>query len=414
MQGEGRFWEVFEVKGDFQMSDNEKNVERPGERGRRKKRRGRRNTMDGYVSTLGKPPGTLSVSPDARETEVMLLAYRKGEMTETTWKGAKKAKKLKEEYPVLWINVAGLGDLKRIQEVGEAFGVHSLALEDVVNTHQRPKLDEYGDDVFWVARLPGLQEGRFQSQQVSLYLAEGVVITFVEEPNEVFELIRDRIRNGKGRVRGEGADYLAYAVMDAVVDHFFPMLEILGEEIEGLEERVVENPGMEIIREIHNLKRKTTAFRRAVWPLRGVFNKLLTGEGVHFQESTRIYLRDVSDHVFGVLDMLESQRELSSGLLEVYLSSNGNRMNEIMKVLTMIATVFIPLSFIAGLYGMNFKTEISPLNMPELGWYWGYPFVLVVMMAVAGGLMWFFKKKGWWGRARLSRARPAQVEGSES
>lgn len=365
--------------------------------------------MDGYISTLGKPPGTLSVSPDARETEVMLLAYRKGEMTETTWKGPKKARKLKEEYPVLWINVAGLGDLKRIQEVGEAFGVHSLALEDVVNTHQRPKLDEYGDDVFWVARLPGLEGKRFQTQQVSLYLAEGVVITFVEEPNEVFELIRDRIRNSKGRVRGEGADYLAYAVMDAVVDHFFPMLEILGEEIEGLEERVVENPGMEIIREIHNLKRKTTAFRRTVWPLRGVFNKLLTGEGDRFQESTRIYLRDVSDHVFGVLDMLESQRELSSGLLEVYLSSNGNRMNEIMKVLTMIATMFIPLSFIAGLYGMNFKTEISPLNMPELGWYWGYPFVLGLMATVAGGLMWFFKKKGWWGGAR-----PAEGERAES
>jgi magnesium transporter len=210
-------------------------------------------------------------------------------------------------------------------------------------------------------------------------------------------------------VRGEEADYLAYAVMDAVVDHFFPMLETLGEEIEGLEERVVENPGMEIIREIHSLKRKTTAFRRAVWPLRGVFNKLLTGEGSRFQESTRIYLRDVSDHVFGVLDMLESQRELSSGLLEVYLSSNGNRMNEIMKVLTMIATMFIPLSFIAGLYGMNFKTEISPLNMPELGWYWGYPFVLGLMATVAGGLMWFFKKKGWWGRAR-----PAEGERAES
>lgn len=369
-----------------------------GSRGKRKQRRVK--TAEKLAPTVGRPPGTLEADPHAQPTEVSMIAYRKGELVETKWKGAKEAKKLQDQYPVLWVQVVGFGDLPQFREVGEAFKVHPLALEDVIHTHQRPKLDEFGEDVFWVARLPHLQGDEIETQQVSLYLGEGVVISFHEKPDEVFEVIRDRLRNGKGRLRGLGADYLAYAVMDTTVDHFFPVMESLSDRIEVLEERVVWNPGMNVVRDVHKIKRSIMSLRRAIWPLRGVCNKLITQDVGRFGQETKVYLHDLSDHVFGVLDLLETHRELGSSLLEIYLSSNGNRMNEIMKVLTMIATVFIPLSFIAGLYGMNFKGEKSPLNMPELDWYWGYPFVLALMGAVAAAFVWFFKKKGWLGGER--------------
>jgi len=375
---------------------------------------------------VGRPPGTLVRDPMAAPTKISVIAYKKGELVETTWKNEKEVKKLQQEYPVLWINVVGLGDIEALKQLGQAFGMHPLALEDVVNTHQRPKLEEYKQDVFWVARLPHYlrakpsagkgdeeHEELLSSQmpdsgvdirfsQISVYFGDGFVLSFNEEPNEVYESIRDRLRNAGGRIRGGGADYLTYALMDAVVDQYYPALDSLSEKIEILEEIVVSKPSKSTVREIYNTKRRLMLLRRNVWPLREVFGKLLTQNLGRFNNETKIYLRDVSDHVYGVLNLLEYYRELGTGLLEVYLSSNGNRMNEIMKVLTMIATVFLPLSFIAGVYGMNFKGEKSPFNMPELDWYFGYPFAIGLMLLVSAAFFVFFKKKGWLNEPEIS------------
>ncbi len=359
-----------------------------------------------HASRAGRPPGVLVQDPSARPTEVSVIAYRKNELTETSWKNEKQVNTLRNEYPVLWVNVSGLKDHEILTNIAKYFGLHPLALEDIANTHQRPKLDEYGQDVLWVARLPRLVKrgpagsnlpGDVEFLQVAVYLGDGFVLTFSEEPNEVHEIIRDRLRNAGGRIRESEADYLAYAVMDVVVDQYYPVLDALSEEIEAMEEMVVSGPQKSAVKEIYSAKRKLMALRRSIWPLRDVFGRLLTVGGSRFKDETKVYLRDVADHVLWVINMLEFYRELGSGLLEVYLSSNGNRMNEIMKILTMIATVFLPLTFIAGIYGMNFKGDISPYNMPELDWYFGYPLALGLMAAVAVAFTVFFKRKGWLG-----------------
>jgi magnesium transporter len=269
-----------------------------------------------------------------------------------------------------------------------------LALEDAVNTHQRPKVEEYDDHLFVVALMVDAN-GSADTEQVAFFIGEGYVITFQERPGDCFENVRDRIRKATGRIRTAGADYTAYALLDAIVDGYFPALEKMGDRLEVLEDRVIGTPESGNITELHDLKRDLLLLRRAIWPHREVFNTLIRDEHPLIAKETKLFLRDCYDHTVQLMDIVETYREMASGLVDVHISSVSVKLNEVMKVLTIVATVFIPLSFIASVYGMNFDRETSPWNMPELGWYLGYPFALLLMCASAAGLLWYIWKKGW-------------------
>jgi magnesium transporter len=292
---------------------------------------------------------------------------------------------------VTWINVDGLHQVDVLEKLGNCYGLHSLVLEDILTTDQRPKMEDYGNYLYVVLQMihDRGKGNRLEAEQVSLILGPNFLFSFQESPGDVFDPIRERLRSGKGRVRRMGADYLAYALLDAVVDYYFVILEKLGERIEVLEEILVTHPQTETLQEIHRLKREMIFLRKAVWPLREVISGLERGESSLVQKATQIYLRDVYDHVIQVMDSVETFRDMLSGMLDIYLSSISNRMNGIMKVLTVIATVFMPLTFLAGVYGMNFK------YMPELEWRWGYPAVWCVMILVGMLMLLTFKKKRW-------------------
>ncbi|KAF5087558.1 magnesium/cobalt transporter CorA [Methanoculleus horonobensis] len=290
---------------------------------------------------------------------------------------------------VTWIDVDGVHDTGVIQTVGDAVGIHPLTLEDIANTHQRPKIEDYGDYLYVAVRMLAPGDGEFHSEQVSLVLGRGYVVSFQEHPGDVFERIRERLRAGAGRLRSERADYLFYALLDAIVDGYFSVIEVFGERIEVVEEEVVAEPDRETLQAIYSLKRSLIALRRSVWPLREAVAQLERGESPLIGEPTLFYLRDVYDHVIEVAETVETYRDTMSGTLDVYLSSQSSRMNEIMKVLTVIATIFIPLTFIAGVYGMNFA------YMPEISHPWGYPLALASMAAVAVAMLVYFRKKGW-------------------
>jgi magnesium transporter len=289
--------------------------------------------------------------------------------------------------------VTGLADVSIIEAIGDAFDLHDLTLEDVINVYQRPKFEAYEDHAFIVMRMPTPDN---RTEQVSLFLGKGYVLTFQERPGDCFDPVRERIRRAAGRIRGQGAGYLAYALIDAVIDGYFPMIEAIGEDVEELEDDVIGRPAPEQVDRLHHIKRELLMVRRAIWPTRDMVNALIRDGSRHVDESTRIYLRDCYDHTIQLMDIIETYREITSGLLDVYLSSLSTRMNEVMKLLTIIATIFIPLGFVAGLYGMNFDRG-SPWNMPELGWRYGYFFALGVMAAIALGLLFWFWRRGWIG-----------------
>ncbi len=296
-----------------------------------------------------------------------------------------------ESEVVTWVDVDGVHDTALLEQFGKALGLHSLVLEDIVNTSQRPKLEDFGSYIFVALKMImyDRKSRTVSSEHVSLILGDGYVLSFQEDPGDVFEPIRARIRTGKGRIRKARADYLFYALIDAVVDYYFEVLEQLGDDIEDLEQEVVERATPDTLRGVHNLKREMILLRRSVWPVREAVNMLVRDESDLVTDSTRIFLRDLYDHTIQVIDTVETFRDILSGLLDVYLSSISNRMNEIMKVLTIMSSIFIPLTFIVGVYGMNFK------YMPELDWSWGYPSVWIVMILSALGLLRLFRKKGW-------------------
>lgn len=344
----------------------------------------------------GTVPGTLKVDPAAPASSLKVMAYGPDAFEERQPEDLQRVKKMLGKYPVTWVHVVGLGTAETLKGVGEMFKLHPLVLEDVVNVHQRSKVEQYGGQLYMVARMPVL-DGRVSTEQISIVLGEGFVLSFQERTEDWFEPVRDRIRNSKGRIRDTGPDYLAYAVLDAVTDHYFPLLEEFGERLEALEENVIARPDASTTATIHQVKIDLLTLRRAIWPMRDALNSVLRHEAPVVKNETLTYFRDCYDHVVQILDHLEVFREVGSGLMDVYLTSTSNRMNEIMKMLTMIATIFIPLGFIAGLYGMNFNTQKSSLNMPELNWAFGYPFALLLMAIVAGGLVLLFRKKGWLG-----------------
>jgi magnesium transporter len=318
-----------------------------------------------------------------------------------------------ETWPVTWVNVDGLGDAEVVHRLGAIFDLHGLALEDATGTHQRPKIEHYDNNLFIVARMLQ-QNSHLETEQLSIFLGHKFVLTFQETPGDCLDHIRDRIRKGLGRVRSQGADYLAYALLDAVVDAYFPPLEAFGEQLELMEDEIILQPTKQSVNRIHSLKRDILTIRRAIWPLREAVNAMVRDITPLITDDTRVYLRDCYDHTVQIIDFLENYREIASGLMDIYLSSMSNRLNEIMKVLTIISTIFIPLTFVAGVYGMNFNTDKSPLNMPELNWYWGYPFFWLVMISVAGGLLFYFRHLGWiltsWPRKKPAPDEPPTPE----
>ncbi len=347
-------------------------------------------------SKPGTAPGTLRAPEVRRVEEVSISVMEYGPERLEEWQGrsAEEALARRSGLAVTWIDVVGLHDLEPLQRLGEHFGLHPLALEDVLNTGQRPKVESYEDHLFVVMRL--IHRGtHLESEQISIFLGEGFLLTFQEIQGDVFDGVRDRIRHGMGRIRRSGADYLAYALVDSLVDSFFPVLEELGTRLEDLEEEVIEDPDRETVSRLHLARKDLLMLRRAAWPEREVVSTLERQETPLIGSETRVFLRDCYDHAVQILDMTETYRELASSLLELYLSTVSNRMNEVMKVLTVLASIFIPLTFLAGIYGMNFDPDASPWNMPELEWYWGYPAFWVAAGVLAGVLLLIFKKKDW-------------------
>jgi magnesium transporter len=341
-------------------------------------------------------PGTIIIDASSENPNVSLLAYGPCDMHDHDSIEVKEIAEHFEEWPVTWINVAGLGDEAVIGELAGLFSLHKLAVEDVVHLGQRAKVEQYEGHLFIVLRLAALgQEDSLETEQLSLFLGKNYVLSFLEQKWDCFDAVRDRIRKSRGHIRELGADYLAYALIDSVIDSYFPILEIFGERVETLEDEVSENPREDTIHDIHNIKRELITLRRAIWPLREALASLLREDSPNITAGTRVYLRDCYDHVIELIDLLETYRELASGLIDVYLSSMSNKMNEVMKVLTVIATTFIPLTFVAGVYGMNFDPEASRFNMPELGWAYGYPAFWILMLIMGTILIVYFKRRGW-------------------
>jgi magnesium transporter len=346
----------------------------------------------------GAMPGTVAVDPQGARPVVRVMAYGPDELEEREVDDLDSLAKLVGRSPVTWVDVQGLGDAETITRLGEIFQLHPLALEDVVNTHQRPKVEDYGQFLFVVVRMivPG---ERLDTEQVSLFLGANFVITFQERPGDCLDPVRKRLRQATGRVRSAGADYLAYALLDAVVDAYFPAMEQYGEWLDTLDTEISAQPGSNVVVRVHQMRNDLLMLRRAIWPFRDDIGGLVREPNPLVSEETRVFLRDCYDHTVQIIDLVETSREMCSDLRDYYLSTVNNRMSEVMKVLTIMATIFIPLGFIAGVYGMNFDPGASGWNMPELGWSFGYPFALGLMAAVAGGQLWYFWRRGWLGRS---------------
>lgn len=339
----------------------------------------------------GLSPGTLvHIGENRTETvEITLFNYAGAQCDERTVTNPNDLQPPADET-VTWINVGGVHKIDVLEAFGKQFGLHPLLLEDIANTDQRPKLDDYETYVFLVVKMLAVTDrGSILVEQVSFVLGRNYVLSFQENGTDVFRPVRDRLRAGKGRLRHNGSDYLLYALVDAVVDQYFAVLESLGEKIETLQERVMADPKPDILRDIHALKRQLLFVRRAVWPLREVTNSLSRSDCPYLHEPTKVFFRDVYDHVVQIVDTIETLREMLSASLEIYLSSVSYRLNAVMRVLTVITTIFMPLSFIASVYGMNFE------HMPELKWEWGYPFVLGAMGLVAAGMLIGFRRRKW-------------------
>ena len=341
----------------------------------------------------GQPPGTLIHVGESKTTDVKItrMTYDETGFEQDEVKIIGTCIPLADRPSITWIDVDGVHQTEILEELGKCLEIHPLTLEDILNTDQRPKLEDFDDYLFIVLKMVQYDDAQneMEIEQVSIILGANFVVSFQEKSGDVFDPIRDRIVNGKGRIRKLGADYLAYALIDAIVDHYFVVLEQIGEKIEFLEEELVTDPTPETLQTIHDLKLDMIFLRKSVWPLREVVGGLERRESPLIGEAIAVYLRDVYDHTIQVIDTLETFRDMISGMLDIYLSSVSNRMNEVMKVLTIIATIFIPLTLIAGIYGMNFR------YMPELELSWGYPMVWGVMLAIAAVMLIYFRRKRW-------------------
>jgi magnesium transporter len=353
-------------------------------------------TLKKRSEKAGLPPGSLVHIGEQKSerTRIFLMDYSEGHCEEKEIADLDVCALYKDSASVTWINVIGLHEVEVLEKLNTCFRLHPLVLEDILNTEQRPKLEDLGDYMYIVLKsltINGSRGEEIGKDQVSLILGPNFVLSFQEKEGALFDPIQERIRSGKGRLRKMGSDFLIHAILDTIVDHYFTVLEKMGEGIEDLEEELMDHPSPATLQALHHAKREMIFLRKAVWPLREVIAGLERAESDLIKPSTGVYLGDIYDHTIQVIDTIETHRDMLSGMLDIYLSSMSNRMNEIMKVLTIIATLFIPLTFIVGWYGMNFK------NMPELDWPWGYPGIIFVMLVVAVCMLYYFWKKKWIG-----------------
>lgn len=354
-------------------------------------------------SRPGTPPATLNPFPQGHGKPVLrVIEYDHDTVTETTVQSVADLPLSADDGKVRWVEMNGLGDVDALRQLGEKYNLHPLALEDVLNIGQRPKFESYENHLFIVAQMIYNEPDQTMcAEQVSLFVSGNLLISVQEDSEtDVFEPVRQRIRTGGGYIRKMNSDYLAYALIDAIVDHCFPVLEEIGEALEELEDSVLEKPNSNTVAQIHNLKRMLMQLRRFVWPERDVVSSMLHSESPLIHEETKVFLRDLYDHTVQIMDLIEAYREVAMGLFEMYLSSVSMRTNETMRVLTVISAIFIPLTFIAGVYGMNFEDKTqddqpAPTNMPEIHWKYGYVSVMGTMAAIAAAQVYFFKKKKW-------------------
>ena len=336
----------------------------------------------------GTSPGTVQVDPDARPTRLHVLSYGPDRTQESDITNLAELRQAVGRDPVIWVQVDGLGDAEALGWITEVFQVHPLAMEDIVNVGQRPRADEYENQLLIFLRMP--REGATSlTEQLAIILGPGFVITFLEDPGDVLEPVRQRIRRSGGRIRSEGSDYLAYALLDAVIDAYFPILEGHGDRLAELEQRLFVTDGPVSPVELYDMSRELLAIRGWIRPLRELVGVLLRAESSLIRDKTQLFLRDCYDHALELIELIEINREIGASLIDLYRANLNMRLNETMKVLTIIATIFMPLTFIAGVYGMNFK------HMPELSWKLGYPLSLFLMALVAVGMVAYFRKKGW-------------------
>lgn len=339
---------------------------------------------------IGVPPGTLIYTGDQStgNVKISIIEYDEKNFVEREISNIEECIAYIHSPTITWIKIVGIHQVDVVEKIGKTFNIHPLTLEDIVNTQQRPKFEDFNEYLVAIVRMIYYDQ-EITSEQLSIILARNVVISFQEKDGDLFESIRERLRQGKGRIRKCGADYLMYALIDTIVDNYFLILEKLSDNIEKLEEHLINEPTIECLHELHNLKSEMLHLRKTVWPMRDLISSLQRSETKLIHENTDIYLRDVYDHTVRVIDTVETYRDILAGMLDIYLSSNSNKMNEVMKVLTMISTIFIPVTFIVGVYGMNFD------HMPELRNEWSYPAVWIIMVSIMISLLFYFKRKKW-------------------
>lgn len=348
--------------------------------------------FDYFYDEPGSEPGTLSIEPGAKPSRIILIDYDASQAIRKVDITANACVPYLGTNTVSWMDVQGLGSEEVLRQVGDIFHLHPLLLEDVVNVPQRPKFEDYKEQLLIITHMVRLKPGEegFETEQVGFVLGKRYLLTFQEEELEdCFDLVRARIRTAQGKIRQSNADYLTYLLLDAIIDGYFPVVEHYEERIEALEDIIINNPNRQTMETLYDLRRELLALRRLIWPMRNVLNMLMRDHNGLIGDEVQFYFRDCYDHVIQILEIIEAYRELAASLMEVYMSSMGNKLNEIMKTLTVIATIFNPLTFIVGVYGMNFE------NMPELKMPWGYYVCWLVMMLVAASLMYYFWRRGW-------------------
>lgn len=348
-----------------------------------------------HSSNYGSTPGTMSAHPDSAQYSLKLnvIAFSDAEFVEAELKEPAEIQSYLQKYPVTWLSVYGLGQVDKLKEIAEIFKFHSLAMEDVVNTHQRPKVEEYGETMFSVIRMPSMLEDGLYLEQVSIFWSEKFVVAFMEKEGDCLDPLRVRIKSDERRHNLLLPEYLGYSILDTIVDSYFPLLEIYGMQLDDIEEDAIANPSRKIVIRIHEYKHDLAAIRRTMWSEREALRNLLEVAKFSHPEM-KFFIRDCEDHTIQLIDILENYRERTSGLMDLYLSSVNNKMNEIMKILTMIATITLPISAVAGIYGMNFDRS-HPWNMPELSWEYGYLYALGIMLFIAITQFYFFWRRGW-------------------
>lgn len=346
----------------------------------------------------GTPPGTLTERPlpETGGGRITLIDYSISDLIEKELLTVDECQPYLQQPTTTWIHIQGQPTPATLEQFSRLFTLHSLALEDILNTGQRPKVESFDEQLFVIIGLPTLIEGHVVIEQISIFSGRDYIISFHRGGSDPFEPVRRRLHSRSGKIRTHGSDYLLYCLLDVTIDEGFPVLENFGEQIEALEEELLEQPGQETLRKIHAIKRELLFLRRLLWPQRELLNRLIRDDSALLHEETALYLRDCYDHTIQIMELLETYRDMTASMLDVYLSSISYRLNDVMRVLTVIATIFIPLTFVVGVYGMNFSVNTeSPWSMPELNWYYGYPLLWFIMLSIAAGMVTFFKRKKW-------------------